>query len=77
MDGLDAIGKWLIIAGLVLAVTGGIVWLLGRLPGLTQLPGTLRIEGQGVTCVFPILASIVLSIVLTVILNLVARLLNR
>jgi hypothetical protein len=43
---------------------------------MTDLPGTIRWQGNGVTCVFPILASIVLSIVLTVVLNLLARLLK-
>ena len=76
MDSLELIGRWLVIVGGVLLVTGGLLWLAGRL-GLGGLPGTLRIEGSGFTCVFPILASIVLSIVLTIILNLLARWFNR
>jgi hypothetical protein len=58
-------------------VLGGLLWLVGKATGLNELPGTLRVEGSGFTCVFPLLASIVLSVVLTIILNVVLRLLNR
>ncbi|HEY3343567.1 MAG TPA: DUF2905 domain-containing protein [Anaerolineaceae bacterium] len=77
MGNLEMLGRWLLIGGVLLAIVGGIVWALGRFAGLSRLPGTIRIEGAGFTCIFPILASIVLSIVLTVVLNLLARFLNR
>ena len=77
MDNLSEIGRWLIYAGLGLAVLGGLLWLLGRIPGIDQLPGTLRYEGEGFSCTFPLLASIVISLVLTVVINVVVRLLNR
>jgi hypothetical protein len=77
MENLEVIGRWLVILGIVMAVVGGLIWVLARVFGIGDLPGTLRIEGSGLTCVFPILASIVLSIVLTVVLNLVLRWFNR
>lgn len=77
MEGLEWAGKMLVFAGLAMAILGGLLWLLARLPGLGNLPGTLRIERPGFTCVVPILASIVLSIVLTVVLNIIVRFLNR
>jgi hypothetical protein len=77
MQGFDVFGRWLVILGLVIAVIGGIIWLVGRVPGLKQLPGTITINLAGVTCVFPLLGSILLSILLTVVLNLVARLLKH
>jgi hypothetical protein len=79
MPDLQTIGRWLVVAGIGLAVMGGIIWLLARvLPaGTRDLPGTIRIEGAGLTCVIPLLASIVLSIVFTIILNLAARFLNK
>lgn len=76
MSNFEIIGRWLLVLGLALAVIGGLVWGLGRL-GVNQLPGTLRINIPGGTCVIPLLASIVLSIVLTLVLNLLARFLNR
>jgi hypothetical protein len=76
MFDLMQIGRWIMIAGISLAVVGGLVYVLGKFGGFTDLPGTLRLQGNGLTCVFPILGSIVLSIVLTVVLNLFARLLK-
>lgn len=74
MTGLEAIGRWLLIAGVGLAFLGGLIWLLARaFPNLTQFPGTIRVQGAGVTCVIPLLASIVLSILLTILLNVIAR----
>lgn len=77
MENLVIIGRWLVFIGLDLAALGGLVWVLGHIPGLNQFPGTLRFEGSGFTCVFPLLASIVLSILLTLGLNLIARLFHR
>ncbi len=77
MTGLETIGRWLLIAGVVLAVVGGVIWLLARFfPNLSQFPGTIRIQGAGVTCLFPLLASIVLSILLTILLNVIARIIK-
>jgi len=77
MQNLDVIGRWVVITGIVLVVVGGLVWLLSKIPGLNQLPGTLMIELGSFTCIFPILASIVLSILLTVALNVIARLMRH
>lgn len=75
---LVALGKWIIVLGLVLIAVGGLVWLLGRtgLP-LGRLPGDIRIEGENVSCYAPIVTMIILSVVLTIVLNVVVRLLNR
>jgi uncharacterized membrane protein YidH (DUF202 family) len=75
MGNFELFGKWLVIIGLVIVISGGLVWLAGRL-GFNQFPGTLRINLPGGQCVIPILASIVLSILLTLILNLILRLLK-
>ena len=74
MPSFEALGKWLVIIGAVLLVIGGLIWLAGRIPGLRQLPGTIQINLGGMTCIVPILASIVLSVILTLLLNLVLRL---
>ena len=77
MQPLELIGRWLVIFGIGLALVGGIVWLLGRIPGVQNLPGTIKIETPGMTCLIPLLASIVLSLVLTVVLNIIIRIANR
>jgi hypothetical protein len=74
MTGMEAVGRWMIIGGIGLALLGGLVWLLARVfPNMTQFPGTIRIQGSGWICVFPLLASIILSIILTVLLNVMAK----
>jgi Na+/phosphate symporter len=78
MPGLELIGRWLLLLGIALAVIGGLIWLLARwFPSLSQFPGTLRFQMGGLTCVFPLLASIVLSVLLTLLLNVLARFLNH
>lgn len=77
MADLETYGKWLVIAGVALALTGGLLWLLGKFTDLKSLPGTLRIQGSGFTCVVPVLVSILGSILLTIVLNLVVRLMNK
>ena len=68
----------LIILGLILVVTGGLVYLLVRV-GLPvgHLPGDIRIQTENFTCFFPLTTMIIVSVVLTIILNLVVRFLNR
>ncbi len=73
MPNLEVLARWLVIIGIGIAILGGILWLLSRIPGLSSLPGTIKIEGSGFTCVIPLLAMIVISVVLTILLNLAAR----
>lgn len=75
---LQTLGKLLMLVGLVVAVVGGGLWVMGRagIP-LGPLPGDLRWEGNGVSVYLPITTSIVLSVTLTLILNLILRLLRK
>ncbi len=73
MPNLEILARWLVVIGIGIAALGGILWLLSRIPGLSSLPGTIKIEGSGFTCVIPLLAMIVISVVLTILLNLAAR----
>lgn len=75
----DGLGKLLVIAGAGVLLLGVILIIAGRsglLSGLLQ-SGTLRFEGGGLSCIVPIVASILLSVVLTIVLNLVIRFLNK
>jgi len=74
---LAQIGRFLILAGLILSILGGFLLLLGKIPGINSFPGTIRIEQGRSTFIVPILASIIISLVLTLILNLVIRLLGK
>lgn len=77
---LGSIGRVVLLIGVALAIFGGLLMLLGQIPFLRQLgnlPGDIRVEGQGFTCLFPIVTMIVLSILATIILNIIIRLINR
>ncbi len=74
MPNLEILARWLVVIGIGIAILGGILWLLSRIPGLSSLPGTIKIEGSGFTCVIPLLAMVVISVVLTILLNIAARL---
>jgi hypothetical protein len=75
---LDSLARILMTMGIALFVTGGLVFIFSRLGiNLFQLPGDIRLQSGNVTCLVPLVSSILLSIVLTVILNLVIRFLNK
>jgi hypothetical protein len=72
------IARMLMIAGILLFLFGGLLYLSGRagLP-LGRLPGDIRIQGANYACFIPLATSILLSIVLTLVINIAARFLNR
>ena len=75
---LETIARILIIAGISLFVIGGLIYLFSRLGiNLFQLPGDIRLQSGNVTCLIPLVSSILLSIVLTLILSVVIRFLNK
>lgn len=75
---LEPIARILIIAGLSLFVIGGLIHLFSRLGiNLFQLPGDIRLQSGNVTCLIPLVSSILLSIVLTLILSVVIHFLNK
>ncbi len=74
---MDALGKILILFGVILLIGGIIIVLLSKIPGLGRLPGDISIEFGNISCFFPIATSILLSIVLTIVLNLLFRIINK
>ncbi len=69
---LRQIGAFLVVAGLVVAVVGGVL-VAGSALGLGRLPGDFSWGRGNVRVYVPLATSIVLSIVLTVVLNLLLR----
>ena len=69
---LQQLGKVLLFVALGLALTGMVLWLLGR-AGLGSLPGDIKIQGQSWSCYIPIATSILLSLVLTLLVWLFGR----
>ena len=71
---MTGLGKFLIIAGLVLAVVGVVVAWLGRTSfPLGRLPGDIVYRGKNTTFYFPLATSVLVSVVLSVVLYVVGR----
>jgi hypothetical protein len=69
-----------VIIGAGIAILGGLLILAANLPflrNLGSLPGDIHIEGQGFTCIVPVVSMLLLSLLLTIIVNVVIRLINR
>lgn len=67
-------GKWLMIAGLVLLLLGAIAhYAPGLLGWFGKLPGDIRIETERSRVFVPITSMIILSLLLTVLVNLFRR----
>jgi hypothetical protein len=77
MSDFGDLGKWIALMGVGLLVLGGLVWLMGKVPLLGNLPGDVRIQRGNVSCYFPLATMIIVSILLTVILNIILRLLRK
>ena len=66
-------GKFLIIAGVVLLIAGIIVQFANRIPFLGKLPGDIAIERENFKFYFPITTSIVISILISVVVFLINK----
>jgi len=83
MPEVSGIGKLLVVLGIALVVVGGLLMLLGKLPGgsgfgwIGKLPGDLLLKRDNVTFYFPLVTSILISIALSVILYLMSIFLKR
>lgn len=68
------LGRLLMMLGGGIFVLGLVLLLAGRIPGLGQLPGDIRIQRDNVTFFAPLGTMLVISVVLTIVINLIARL---
>jgi Protein of unknown function (DUF2905) len=73
VDGLEPVGRSLLVIGLVVAAVGLILIVAPRMPLLGKLPGDITFQRDGVTVVIPLATMLVVSIVLTIILNVIGR----
>jgi hypothetical protein len=77
---LQSIGRVMVVIGIGVALLGGLLLILSRLPffsNLGNLPGDIRIQGQGFSCFVPVASMILISIILTIVLNIIIRIINR
>ncbi len=73
MQGLDSLAKLLIVFGLILAVVGGLILFVGKVPFIGRLPGDIYIQRTNFSFYFPLTTSILLSILLTILFSLFRR----
>ncbi|HET9455856.1 MAG TPA: DUF2905 domain-containing protein [Candidatus Limnocylindrales bacterium] len=73
MEGLEPLGRVLIVGGVVLALVGLVLVVSPNIPFLGRLPGDIRIENDNVRVFIPIGTMIVLSLLATLVLNLIGR----
>lgn len=73
VDGLQNIGKFLIITGIIIVVIGALFFISGRISWFGRLPGDFFIQKRNFTFYFPLATSIFISIILTFIFWLLGR----
>ena len=72
-EGVQHIGKALIVIGAVIALIGAVMLVSGRIPWPGKLPGDILIERKNFTFYFPLATSILISILLTLLFWLFGR----
>jgi hypothetical protein len=71
---MQQLGKYLLVAGLLLALTGAIFWLAGdRIKWPPRLPGDIFIKKKNFSFYFPVTSMILLSLLLSALLWLLRR----
>jgi Protein of unknown function (DUF2905) len=66
-EGIQYIGKFLIIFGVIIIAIGGFLLLSGKIPWVGKLPGDIIVQRKNFTFYFPLATSILLSLLLTLI----------
>jgi len=77
MFGLENMGKFLIFAGVFIAILGLVLVFANKSPFLGKLPGDIFIQKGNFQFYFPIITGLLISLLLTIIVNIVIRLLGR
>lgn len=77
MPEINTLARWILLFGFALLVIGAVLWILGKtgIP-LGRLPGDFRFQVGNVTCLIPLVSSILLSLLLTLAVNILIRLMK-
>lgn len=73
MGDWSSIGKMLVSIGLLITISGLVIFSLGKVLNIGRLPGDIFYQKGNFTFYFPIVTSLVLSLILTIVLNLFNR----
>ncbi len=71
---MPALGKVLLVTGLVIAAAGVVLMFSGRIPWLGKLPGDISIEKGNFRIYAPITTCILLSVVISLVLWVISQL---
>jgi hypothetical protein len=71
MEGLEGVGRLLLLGGVILGLLGLVLIFAPNLPLIGRLPGDIRIETDTVSVYLPFGTMLVVSLILTIVLNLV------
>ena len=71
------LGKIILFIGIGIAVLGGTIFLLSKIPFAGKLPGDISIKKENFSFYFPLSTSILVSIILTIIINVVLFIIFR
>lgn len=69
----ESLAKLLMVIGIVVFITGLLLFTLGRFLPFGRLPGDIIIKRENLVVYFPIVTMLVISIILSIILNLIRR----
>ena len=70
MQGFDAFGKYVMLAGALLLVIGAVMILGPKIPFLGKLPGDINIRRENFRFYFPIVTCIIISAIISLALTL-------
>jgi len=70
---VNDLGKMLVGFGLLIALAGVVLVLVGRVPWIGRLPGDIHIQRGNFIFYFPLATSLLLSVVLTLLVYVVGR----
>ena len=70
---LNEMARMLVIIGCFLIIFGGLLFLVGKIPGAGRLPGDIVIKKENFTFYFPLATSILVSLVLSLIFFLINK----
>ena len=65
MHDFSALGKMLVIFGILMAAIGGLIIATGRMPGIGRLSGDIYIQRKNFTFYFPLASSLIISVILS------------
>lgn len=70
---MQDIGRSLLVLGVVIALAGLVLLLVGRVPWIGRLPGDIHIQRGTWSFYFPLATSLLLSVLLTLLFWIIGR----